>query len=59
MLGKIEGTELAQQFYEAYFLSLLQDVFAVLTDTLHKTGFKSQVRAVRAEHAGLTTLPRP
>ena len=42
LLGKIEGTHIAQQFYEAYFLQLLQDVFVVLTDTLHKTGFKSQ-----------------
>ena len=27
------------QFYKQFFISLLQDVFVVLTDTLHKPGF--------------------
>ena len=31
---------IAQPFYQQYLLSLIQDVFAVLTDRLHKTGFK-------------------
>jgi exportin-1 len=30
----------AQGFYQQYLLSLIQDVFAVLTDRLHKSGFK-------------------
>ena len=30
----------AQGFYQAYLLSLLQDILAVLTDRLHKPGFK-------------------
>jgi len=30
----------AQGFYSTYFLSLLQDVLYVLTDRLHKSGFK-------------------
>lgn len=29
-------------FYKTYYLGLLQDVFSVLTDTLHKPGFKLQ-----------------
>ena len=29
-------------FYQSYYLGLLQDVFSVLTDTLHKPGFKLQ-----------------
>lgn len=29
-------------FYQGYFLSLLQDVFFVLTDSDHKSGFKQQ-----------------
>lgn len=29
-------------FYERYFLQLLQEVLAVLTDTMHKSGFKLQ-----------------
>ena len=27
-------------FYQSYYLGLLQDVFSVLTDSLHKPGFK-------------------
>jgi exportin-1 len=37
-IGK--SPDIAQRFYEQYFLSLMQDVFAVLTDRLHKTGFR-------------------
>ena len=29
-------------FYQTYYLGLLQDTFSVLTDTLHKPGFKLQ-----------------
>ncbi|CAG8749182.1 22685_t:CDS:10 [Gigaspora margarita] len=32
----------ANMFYSQYFLNLLQDVFFVLTDTDHKSGFKMQ-----------------
>eukprot|EP00743_Colponemidia_sp_Colp-15_P002924 GILK01003163.1.p1 GENE.GILK01003163.1~~GILK01003163.1.p1 ORF type:complete len:1097 (+),score=141.59 GILK01003163.1:95-3385(+) len=32
--------DVAQAFYQQYFMSLLQDIFFVLTDTLHKAGFK-------------------
>ena len=31
---------IAQGFYQQYLLALIQDVFAVLTDRLHKSGFK-------------------
>jgi hypothetical protein len=31
-----DGTEIAQSFYQQFFISVLRDVFAVLTDTLHK-----------------------
>ena len=44
LLQKIHTTEIGQAFYKEFFGPLLQDVFAVLTDTLHKTGFKLQVR---------------
>jgi len=30
----------AQGFYQQYLLSLMQDVFAVMTDRLHKSGFR-------------------
>ena len=42
LLMRIEGTEVAQAFYQHFFISLVRDVFAVLSDTLHKTGFKLQ-----------------
>ncbi|KAG0245961.1 CRM1 C terminal-domain-containing protein [Mortierella sp. GBAus27b] len=32
----------ANQFYQAYFLNLLNDIFFVLTDNNHKSGFKLQ-----------------
>eukprot|EP01043_Picozoa_sp_COSAG02_P054298 COSAG02_NODE_6127_length_3783_cov_1.612378_4_plen_67_part_00 len=31
-----DGTDIAQMFYQQFFISVLRDVFAVLTDTLHK-----------------------
>jgi exportin-1 len=37
-VGKIPNV--SQGFYQQYLLSLMQDVFAVLTDRLHKSGFK-------------------
>ncbi|KAF8935515.1 CRM1 C terminal-domain-containing protein [Dissophora ornata] len=33
---------IANQFYQTYFLNLLNDVFFVLTDNNHKSGFKLQ-----------------
>jgi exportin-1 len=32
----------AAPFYQTYFLALLQDLFAILTDTFHKSGFSMQ-----------------
>jgi exportin-1 len=37
----------AQAFYQQYLLSLIQDVFAVMTDRLHKTGFKMHATLLR------------
>ena len=36
------GPDASSAFYKSYFLNLLQDVFYVLTDTFHKSGFKLQ-----------------
>ena len=33
---------MSNQFFQQYFLSVMQDVFFVLTDTDHKSGFKLQ-----------------
>ena len=37
----------AQAFYQQYLLSLIQDVFAVMTDRLHKSGFKMHATMLR------------
>lgn len=34
----IQNSEAAVSFYRTFLLSLLKDIFAVLTDTLHKSG---------------------
>lgn len=36
-------TEFCNQFYRTYFLTIEQEIFAVLTDTFHKPGFKLHV----------------
>lgn len=38
---------IAQGFYQQYLLALIQDVFAVLTDRLHKSGFKMHSALLR------------
>ncbi|KAE8232674.1 hypothetical protein CF326_g2295 [Tilletia indica] len=44
MINSIAQTELEVQngFYQQYLLSIIQDIFFVLTDTDHKSGFKMQ-----------------
>ncbi len=37
----------AQPFYQQYLLPLIQDVFAVMTDRLHKSGFKMHATLLR------------
>jgi len=32
------GGEVSNGFFKSYYLSIIQDVFVVLTDTLHKSG---------------------
>ncbi|KAL6069759.1 Exportin-1 [Balamuthia mandrillaris] len=36
------GEEVAQGFYKAYFINLVQDIFYVLTDAFHKSSFSLQ-----------------
>mmetsp|Transcript_291 Transcript_291/g.689 ORF Transcript_291/g.689 Transcript_291/m.689 type:complete len:1087 (-) Transcript_291:459-3719(-) len=38
---------IAQAFYQRYLLALIQDVFAVMTDRLHKSGFKMHATLLR------------
>jgi len=41
------GQEVSNLFYKSYFISLLQDVLYVLTDTFHKSGFKLQATILK------------
>ncbi|KAG2700889.1 hypothetical protein I3760_06G018800 [Carya illinoinensis] len=43
MLKNFQSSEFCNQFYRTYFLSIEQEIFAVLTDTFHKPGFKLHV----------------
>ena len=53
--------EAAALFWQRYLVSLLQEVLAVLTDTMHKSGFKAQAAVLRAliqrVELGLVELP--
>jgi exportin-1 len=39
--------EIAQPFYVAYLKLLIEDIFVVMTDRLHKSGFKSHATLLR------------
>ncbi|XP_062119750.1 protein EXPORTIN 1A [Humulus lupulus] len=43
MLKNFQGSEFCNQFFRTYFLTIEQEIFAVLTDTFHKPGFKLHV----------------
>ncbi|KAG8381654.1 hypothetical protein BUALT_Bualt06G0144000 [Buddleja alternifolia] len=43
MLKNFQTCEFCNQFYRTYFLTIEQEIFAVLTDTFHKPGFKLHV----------------
>jgi len=42
LLSNVQASQVVNAFHQSYYLGLLQDVFSVLTDTLHKPGFKLQ-----------------
>lgn len=44
MLSMFSASDAATAFHQAYYLQLLREIFAVLTDTFHKPGFKLQAR---------------
>ncbi len=39
--------EALNQFYSAYLMQICRDIFIVLTDSLHKSGFKQQTEILR------------
>ncbi|XP_042513165.1 protein EXPORTIN 1A [Macadamia integrifolia] len=43
MLKNFQASEFCNQFHRTYFLTIEQEIFAVLTDTFHKPGFKLHV----------------
>ncbi|XP_027103461.1 protein EXPORTIN 1A [Coffea arabica] len=59
MLKNFQASEFCNQFFRTYFLMIEQEIFAVLTDTFHKPGFKLHVLVLQhlfclVESSGLT-----
>merc|ERR1712226_429523 len=48
LLNVERAPNVAQPFYQQYLLSLIQDVFAVMTDRLHKSGFRMHATLLRS-----------
>ncbi|PSC71723.1 exportin-1-like isoform X2 [Micractinium conductrix] len=44
LLVMLVGSGMATQFHQAFYTQLVQEIFAVMTDTFHKPGFKLQAR---------------
>ncbi|PNH03912.1 Exportin-1 [Tetrabaena socialis] len=44
LLVQFAGSEYATQFHQTYYLHLLNEILAVMTDSFHKPGLKSQAR---------------
>jgi len=47
ILKNFEGSGFQNQFYKTYFLNIEQEIFAVLTDTFHKPGFKLHISVLQ------------
>uniref|UniRef100_A0A1J3JN78 Exportin-1 n=1 Tax=Noccaea caerulescens TaxID=107243 RepID=A0A1J3JN78_NOCCA len=47
MLRKFQKSDFCNQFYRTYFMQIEQEIFAVLTDTFHKPGFKFHVSVLQ------------
>ncbi|XP_024969323.1 protein EXPORTIN 1A isoform X1 [Cynara cardunculus var. scolymus] len=43
MLKNFQNSEFCNQYFRSYFVLIVQEIFAVLTDTFHKPGFKLHV----------------
>ncbi|PSS32923.1 Protein EXPORTIN 1A like [Actinidia chinensis var. chinensis] len=59
MLKNFQASEFCNQFYQTYFVTIEQEIFAVLTDSFHKPGFKLHVLVLQhlfclAESGSLT-----
>jgi len=40
LMKAFQNSEYVNEFYQTYYLTLMQEIFAVLTDTFHRPGFK-------------------
>jgi exportin-1 len=47
LLNVGRSPQVAQPFYQSFLLTLIQDVFSVMTDRLHKSGFKMHATLLR------------
>lgn len=47
LFDHVEQSNVANQFYQLYFLPLLTDLLSVMTDTFHKSGFGLQTRLLQ------------
>ncbi|KAF5725608.1 protein EXPORTIN 1A [Tripterygium wilfordii] len=47
MLKNFEASTFCNQFYRTYFLTIEQEIFAVLTDSFHKPGFKLHIAVLQ------------
>lgn len=58
---KIQQSNAANAFYKTFLISLLQDLFVVMTDTFHKSGFSMQatmiMNIVLAVKSGRVSVP--
>lgn len=48
LVNSFSESEFNNQFAQGYYLSLVQEIFAVLTDTFHKPGFKLHALILQA-----------
>jgi len=62
LLRNLDSSGFTEYFYERYYLFILNDILAVLTDTLHKPGFSLQAQVLMhlftAARRGQVRLPQ-
>lgn len=51
--------DIAQPFYQQFLLTIIQEVFEVLTDRLHKSGFRLQASALQSLCTSACQIPAP
>jgi exportin-1 len=54
-----KDVNVAQPFYQQFLLTIIQEVFEVLTDRLHKSGFRLQASALQSLCTTACQIPAP